>query len=247
MKLKNLWHGGIFILMVAFLLAACAPAQSLAQTTSSSTAPVASATSASTSTAQATTATTAATAPASASGTRYVLVPANSSASYSVREQLAQLKLPTDAVGKTNSVSGQLVVNSDGSIDTKNSQFVVDVSTLKTDSTMRDGYVANNILQSNQYPNAIFVPTQLSGLPSPLPQSGNLSFTVTGNLTIRNVTKPVTWTVTGSIANGEATGTATTSFTFEDFGLNQPQVPVVLSVVDKITLTVTFDLQPSTN
>jgi hypothetical protein len=54
---------------------------------------------------------------------------------------------------------------------------------------------------------------------------------------------PLTWDVTGSINNGEATGPATTSFTFEDFNLSQPKVPVVLSVVDKITLNVTLAFQ----
>jgi polyisoprenoid-binding protein YceI len=89
------------------------------------------------------------------------------------------------------------------------------------------------------------VPTRISGLIFPIPQSGPVSFQLTGNLTIRDVTRPVTWEVTGSITSGEATGTATTSFTFEDFNLPQPKVPVVLSVVDKINLSLTLDLQPA--
>jgi polyisoprenoid-binding protein YceI len=160
-----------------------------------------------------------------------------------VREQLARLDLPGDAIGKTNAVSGSITVNPDGTIDSANSKVVVDVTTLQTDSSMRDNYVRRNILQTDQYPQIVFVPTEVSGLPAALPQSGNVSFKVTGNLTIRDVTKPVTWDVIGSINNGEATGTATTSFTFEDFNLSQPKVPVVLSVVDKITLNVTVAFQ----
>ena len=121
------------------------------------------------------------------------------------------------------------------------------MSTLKSDQGMRDGYVSRNILQTDKYPQVVFVPTAASGLPASLPTSGNVTFKVTGNLTIKDVTKPVTWDVTGTVANGEATGTATTTFTFEDFNLNQPKVPVVLSVVDKITLTVTVGLQQSGN
>ena len=49
--------------------------------------------------------------------------------------------------------------------------------------------------------------------------------------------------VTGKIDNGAASGTATTSFTFSDFNLSPPQVPVVLSVVDKITLEVNGEIQ----
>jgi hypothetical protein len=61
------------------------------------------------------------------------------------------------------------------------------------------------------------------------------------------VTKPVTWNVTGSVQNGQATGVATTTFTFEDFNLPQPRVPVVLSVVDSITLEVDLTCQRQTS
>jgi polyisoprenoid-binding protein YceI len=182
--------------------------------------------------------------PTSASGTglKFVLDPSKSEASYAIREQLARINLPSDAIGKTNAIAGSLTLKPDGSVDSANSKITVDLSTLKSDEGMRDNYVRQNILQTGQYPQAVFVPTQISGLPATLPTSGNVSFKVTGDLTIRNVTKPVTWDVTGSVSNGVATGTATTSFTFEDFSLTQPRVPVVLSVVDKITLnaTVTF-------
>ncbi len=178
-------------------------------------------------------------------GVKYTLVAAKSEASYAVREQLARLNLPSDAIGKTNAISGSVTVNPDGSIDSANSKITVDLSTLQTDSAMRDGFVSRNILQTSQYPLAVFVPTQVTGLPAAIPQSGSVTFKVTGNMTIHNVTKPLTWDVTGSITNGEAVGTATTSFTFEDFNISQPQVPVVLSVVDKINLTVTVAFQPS--
>jgi polyisoprenoid-binding protein YceI len=173
----------------------------------------------------------------------FELVPANSEASYSVREQLAGRDLPNDAVGKTQAVAGSITVNADGTIDATNSKFTVEAGTLKTDQSMRDGYVSGRVLETSKYPQIVFVPTGVSGLPAALPTSGDVTFQVTGNLTIKDATKPVTWDVTGTIANGEATGTATTSFTFEDFNLSQPKVPVVLSVVDKITLTVKVDLK----
>ena len=179
----------------------------------------------------------------SARAETYELVAANSEASYAVREQLARLSFPSDAIGKTQAVSGSVTVKADGTIDSTTSKFTVDVSTLKSDEGMRDGYVSRSILDTRQYPQVVFVPASVSGLPAALPTSGSVTFKVTGNLTVRDVTKPVTWDVTGSIANGEAVGTATTSFTFEDFNLPEPRVPVVLSVVDKITLTVKVDLK----
>jgi polyisoprenoid-binding protein YceI len=183
----------------------------------------------------------------SSSEIKFVLVPSKSSAGYTVREQLAKLSLPSDAIGTTNSITGSITILPDGTIDSANSKFTVDVSTLKTDQSMRDNFVRRAVLHTDQYPLAVFVPTQVTGLPATLPQSGDVAFKVTGNLTIQNVTKPITWDVSGTINNGEATGKATTSFTFEDFNLTQPHISVVLSIVDKINLTVTGDLQRSSN
>jgi polyisoprenoid-binding protein YceI len=182
---------------------------------------------------------------ASGAGVKYVLVPSKSEASYQVREQLAQKDLPSDAIGKTNAIEGSVTLNPDGTVDQANSKFTVDLSTLKTDSGMRDNYVRRNILMTDQNPQAVFVPKEIKGLPADISQSGSVTFQVIGDLTINNVTKSVTWDVTGTNNAGDAAGIATTSFTFEDFNLNQPRVPVVLSVVDKITLNVTVTMQRS--
>ncbi len=198
------------------------------------------------STDNATNANTATNTPAAASnggGLTFTLTPGKSTALYKVREQLAGLSLPSDAIGKTSQVSGSVTIKADGTIDSNTSKFVVDLSTLVSDQSRRDNFIKQNTLGTAQYPNATFVPTQADGLPNPLPTSGQVNFQLTGNLTIRDVTKPVTWTVTGTVSGGTATGTAITTFKFEDFNLTQPRVPVVLSVVDSITLEIDINLQ----
>lgn len=183
---------------------------------------------------------------ASSSGTiRCVMVAGANQASYKVREQLARLSFPTDAVGTTSQVSGEIDISKDGTVDTGKSKFTVDLASLATDSGMRDNFVRRNVLQTDQYPQAVFVPKQVTGLAAPLPPSGDVSFKITGDMTLHGVTKTVTWDVTGTAQTGKATGTATTTFKFEDFNIQQPQVPVVLSVVDSITLSVTLNLQQS--
>jgi polyisoprenoid-binding protein YceI len=179
--------------------------------------------------------------------TKFALVADKTTASYKVREQLAKRDLPSDAIGTTKLVTGAIVLAADGSIDSKNSLITVDASSLQTDASMRDGFVRRNVLQTDQYQNITFAPTQVSGLPNPIPTSGQVNFKLTGNLTIRNVTKPVTWDVTGTVNGDTATGTATTSLTFEDFSLTQPKISVVLSIVDKIDLQLDLTLQRSSN
>ena len=173
----------------------------------------------------------------------FSVVPDQSTVNYRVREQLASVDLPSDAVGKTNAITGKVTIHPDGTILPAESQLVVEVSTLKSDRDMRDNFLRRNILQTSQYPQVTFVPTQVSGLSTSLPQSGNFTFQLTGDLTIRDVTKQVTWDVSGEIQGGQITAQASTSFTFEDFNLTQPKVPVVLSVEDHITLEASLVLQ----
>jgi polyisoprenoid-binding protein YceI len=68
------------------------------------------------------------------------------------------------------------------------------------------------------------------------------SFQLVGDLTVKGVTKPVTWDVTVKQAMPEVTGTATTSFAFSDFGLDVPKLAMLLSVRDTIRLEYDFRL-----
>ena len=162
-------------------------------------------------------------------------------ARYRVREQLANVSLPSDAIGRTSAVSGTIVINPDGSPVSAQSKIVVDITGLKSDRDQRDNFLRRSVLETSTYPTVEFVPTQVTGLPNPLPASGDVTFQLTGDLTVHGTTKSVTWDVTATVTNGsELSGTATTSFTFADFGLQQPRVPVVLSVEDTIKLELDF-------
>jgi polyisoprenoid-binding protein YceI len=180
--------------------------------------------------------------PAPTDQLRLVLDPAQSEARYQAREQLANISFPTDAVGTTKAISGTIVIDESGTIVSQASKFVVDLTTLKSDKAQRDRFIQRNTLQTDTYPTAEFVPTQVVGLPSPLPTSGPVTFQLVGDLTVYGVTHPTTWDVTAQVAGQALTGSASTSVTFEDFNMTPPRVPVVLSVEDNITLIVDFNL-----
>jgi polyisoprenoid-binding protein YceI len=166
--------------------------------------------------------------------------PARSQANYRVREQLANVSAPSDAVGKTSAISGAVVVRPDGSIDADHSKIVVDLRTLKSDESRRDNFIQGSTLQTNRYPNAEFVPTEVQGLPSPLPTSGQYTVQLIGNMTIHGVTKPISWQMDATFADNEVHATGSTSFVFEDFGMSPPRVALVLSVQDNIKLELSF-------
>lgn len=174
------------------------------------------------------------------------IVSDQSEARYRVREQLAQVSLPSDAIGKTNAISGSIVGKPDGTILSDQSKFTVDMRTLQSDRSQRDNFLRGQILQTSKYPTATFVPTGATGLPATFPPTGPVSFKLTGDMTILDTTKPLTWDVKCDAPSGggsQGVCHATTSFKFEDFGIPQPRVPVVLSVVDNITLELDLTLQ----
>jgi polyisoprenoid-binding protein YceI len=180
---------------------------------------------------------------ASTDDIRLELAESGNEARYRVREQLANLSLPSDAVGKTSAVTGAIVLHPDGTLAGDQSKFVVDVTGLTSDQNRRDNFVRRNVLETGTYPTVEFLPNQVIGLPSPLPTSGEVTFQLAGDLTIHGVTRPTTWQVTATVHDGrELAGTASTAFTFADFELNQPRVPVVLSIEDTIKLEIDFHM-----
>ena len=177
-------------------------------------------------------------------GLRLMVTPDGNEVRYRIREQLVGFDLPNDAVGATNEVSGGIAFDASGKLVPASSKFVVNIGTLESDKDRRDNYVRGRILQATEYPTVELAPTAITGLTLPLPSSGSRTFQLAGNLTVKGVTKPTTWDVNATFTGGRVNGTAATTFTFADFGLQQPRVPVVLSVADSIKLEYTFSLVP---
>jgi polyisoprenoid-binding protein YceI len=179
-----------------------------------------------------------------AATTRWTVAADGNEARYLVREQLAGFDFPNDAVGKTAAVTGALVLDANGSVVAGESKFVIDVSKLVSDQERRDGYVRRNTLATEEHPNVTFDITSVRGLANPLPRSGEFTFQLVGNLTVRDVTRPVTWDVTARLENGAVVGKAATKFTFEQFSMTKPRIARVLSVDDDIRLEYDFKLVP---
>ena len=174
---------------------------------------------------------------------RFVVAATGNEARYRVREQLVNLDLPNDAVGITHDISGSLLVNPNGSIVTDSSRITVNVSVLKSDKDRRDKYIKTRTMETAKYPTVTIVPKSFAGLTAK-PGSAPTEFDMVGDLTVHGVTRPTTWKVKAHSEGGDIVGTATTSFTFKDFSLDQPKVSVLLSVEDTITLEYDFRFSP---
>lgn len=166
--------------------------------------------------------------------------PARSTARYLINERLANIASPVDAIGETTDVTGAIVLDGDGNVVAGESQIVVGLAGLKSDSDRRDGYVSRRTLETGQYPNATFAVKSIEGLPWPLPTSGEVTVQMIGDLTVKDQTREVTWETVIQAGASESTGAAKTVITFEQFALEKPRVSIVLSVVDEIRLELDF-------
>jgi polyisoprenoid-binding protein YceI len=167
---------------------------------------------------------------------RYDVVPEGSEVRYRVREQLVGLSLPNDAVGATSSVEGAIVFDARGRLVPGESRFTVDLRTLRSDESRRDNYLRRNTLETERFPTVTFLPAEALRLPAPLPESGTVPFELAGDLTVKEVSRRVSWSATASFEGPRVAVRARTAFRFGDFDLRIPRVSVVLSVDDDIKL-----------
>jgi polyisoprenoid-binding protein YceI len=173
----------------------------------------------------------------------YIVAPTGNEARYRVREQLAGVDLPSDAIGATKEVTGQIVVDANGTVNKQSSKVTIGLKSLKSDKSRRDNYLRTHSLETDKFPSVDFVPTAFQGLTAK-PTATAADFDVIGNLTVHGTTHPTTWKVNAKADGNDIVGTAKTAFTFKDMGMDQPKVPIVLSVEDTIKLEYDFRFTP---
>jgi polyisoprenoid-binding protein YceI len=180
-----------------------------------------------------------ATQPAQNGATVYQIVSADSKASFTVDEVLNGS--PNTVVGTTDQVAGQIALDLNDPASAQVGTIQVDARTLTTDSNLRNRTIKNQILNSNTYEYITFTPKSFNGLPDQITLGKSYSFTIVGDLTVKDVTKEVSFDVT--VTPVDATrleGTASTTVLYQDFGLVIPKVPSVASVDDQVKLDISF-------
>ncbi len=178
--------------------------------------------------------------PAATGARTFVIDPAQSSAQYAVEEIFFSDNRLFTAVGVTNAVEGEFEVTTDGKPSGKVTRMRVDLRTLKSDSPRRDNAIRRQWLESDKYPYADFVSTDALNLPESYAEGEQVTFMLVGDMTVRDVTKPVEWTVVGTLQGETVTGEATTVIKMSDFGFAAPDIGGVLKAEDEVALTVKF-------
>lgn len=155
-------------------------------------------------------------------------------ARYRIGEQFARLPTPITAVGETSGINGKVHFNPSGNISSSDaSTIVIDVESLKSDESKRDNWVRRNGGIGSEISISL---TKVSGHTWPLPDFGKMEVTIEGDMTISDVTNPVTWKGILDIAESDITGTISTIITWDQFSLSKPRLPFIISVDDEIIL-----------
>ena len=165
-------------------------------------------------------------------------VGAGSVAGYRVREQLANLPAESDAVGRTEDVSGSITVAADGDAAKLTAgTLTVDTTTIQSDESRRDNRLRNEGLQTDQYPTATFKVTQPVDVPAAALAGTATDITLVGDLTLHGVTKSVQIPAKAQLSDGKIQVAGSTTFPLSDFGITPPNVGgFILSISDEGTL-----------
>ncbi len=244
----------LFVLVIAALISACgapsAPAEPAAAAPAAATSAPADPAPAEAAPAEAAPAVDAATAGNPVGGQRvFVIVPEESRAVYEVSEEffagaLAKLGIDAgfnDVEGSTQQISGQLELNLDDlSAALGSNSFTVQMNTLATDRRNRDNWIRTDGPRFDEFPEATFVATAIEGAPATYTEGEEVSFKLTGDLTVREVTKTVTFDVTAKLVGDTLTGVAHTNALISDFGIEPPSFANTLTVGDELGIRVEF-------
>jgi polyisoprenoid-binding protein YceI len=169
-------------------------------------------------------------------------VTSGSQAGYRVREQLASLAAPSDAVGRTSSITGSVTITQSGSsVTVTAASLTVNVNTLTSDRAMRDQRLHQMGLESDRYPTATFELTAPIALPAGSNNGQVINVSATGQLTIHGVTKTVTIPIQARLSGSQIEIAGSITFPFSEFGMTPPSIGGFVSVQDNATME--FDLK----
>jgi polyisoprenoid-binding protein YceI len=151
---------------------------------------------------------------------------------YRVQEQLVSIGA-AEAVGRTPDVTGSITLS--GTTLTA-ADLAADLTTLRSDESMRDGQLGRQGIQTDQFPTATFVltqPIELGAIPA---ENVGITVTAVGDLTLHGVTKNVSIPLAAVWAGDVIGVSGAITFTWADFGMEQPDSMRVVSLANDVTM-----------
>ncbi len=169
----------------------------------------------------------------------FTIVQTESQARFTLDEELRGV--PTTVIGATDQVAGELSIDFSNPANSQLGIIQVNARTLATENEFRNRAIQNEILQTGSFELITFTPTALAGLPATIAVGDTVTFQITGDLTIRDVTQSVTFEATVTIvAVDRIEGLASVTVLRSVYGLQIPSVPSVANVTDEVLVELEF-------
>lgn len=169
----------------------------------------------------------------------FTIDPEKSEVRFELDEDLSGIR--NTVVGTTNQVAGEIALDTSDLATLQVGTILVNARTLATDNDLRNRTIQNRILNTGSYEFISFAPTAIEGLPESIGPGDSVNFTIAGDLTVRDVTKPVTFDVEATmVSESEFSGTASSTVSHEELGLSIPEVPRVANVEEEVELYIDF-------
>ncbi|MEY4183897.1 MAG: hypothetical protein RIS07_300 [Actinomycetota bacterium] len=131
----------------------------------------------------------------------------------------------TEGVGRTNAVTGSLVI-ADSTVNS--ATFSVDMGTLTSDSDRRDRQVSGRILDVASFPTATFELTEPIVLTPAALDGAELSVTSAGTLTLRGVTKQVSIPLVAKLVDGKVSVNGSLEIVFAEWSIPDPSISAIV-------------------
>lgn len=162
---------------------------------------------------------------------------ADSVVGYRVRERLASLSADSDAVGRTNAITGTATIAGSGSsLSVNAADFSVDMTAIASDRQMRDNRLRNDGIQTDSFPTSTFKLTTPVTLPAGATTGAQVDVTLHGDLTLHGVTKTVDIPAKAQLNGSVIQVVGSLDFPFSDFSINAPNIGGFVAVEDHGTL-----------
>ncbi len=163
---------------------------------------------------------------------------------YEVGETFFQDNRFALAVGTTQGIAGEMLIDLAQPSNTQIGDIVIDVSQFTSDESRRDNFIRNTGLESAAYPLATFSPQSIDGLPARVADGDSISFTMTGDLTVKETTRSMTWDVMLTLDGDQIVGAASTEILMSDFGVGPIRL-AFLATEDQVKLVFDFVAMPA--
>ena len=171
----------------------------------------------------------------------YRIVSDESEARYEIDEILRGE--PFRVVGRTDQVAGDIILDFANAAASQVGVIRINARTLMTDEDRRDRATRSRILQSaeDRYEFVDFTPTALEGLPDSVAVGDTATFTIVGDLKIRDITAEERFAATVTVvAEDRLEGTAEATILRSTYDLAVATPPFVAEVGEEVLLGIKF-------